>query len=446
MKHEKNIELTERFNAVYPCGHSNYGIPVEAGDHRVFIARAEGARMWDVDGNEYIDYMGAKGPTILGHRHPEYIKALTDYLAVNSTAIGSGIMHRQEDVLLGEKLVRHIPCADKVKFCLSGSEAVQMAFRLARAYTGRPYFLRFTDHYHGWLDNVLGAVLNPDPEAVPHAVENQELDLFTHTQGKSAVALQESLMVPWNDADRLEQVLEKYGDQVAIIHFEGIVFNHFGMFPRPGFLEKVRELCTKYGIVMCMDEIITGFRIGIDGAQGYLGVTPDLATFGKAMAGGIPHSAVAGKKEILAMLTEGKVLGPGTFNGHPLGIEAALTTVGILERDDGAVYREMARVQKRLTDGLQDLARKYGLPLLIQGTTGGFFTMFGVEKDVVYVDEDLSTLDVWMLFDFVKKMQNEGVVMLQGGRWYMTVVHTDRDIDQTLEAADRVMATLKPTG
>ncbi len=442
MKNEKNIELTEKFNAVYPCGHSNFRIPLEAASHRVFIARAQGASMWDVDGNEYIDYMGAKGPLILGHRHPEYIKALTDHLAVNSTAIGSGTVHMPQDIELGQKLVQHIPCADKVKFCLSGSEAVQMAFRLARAHTGRPYFIRFSDHYHGWMDNVIGAVVDPNPKGKPFGVDDADLDLLVHTKGKSPLALQESFLLPWNDAERLEVVLAEYGEQVAAIHFEGIVFNHFAMLPRPGFVEKIRELCTRYGIVMCMDEVITGFRVGLDGAQGYLGVTPDLATYGKAMAGGIPHSAVAGKEEILSLLTRNEVLGPGTFNGHPLGVQAALATVSILERDDGAAYREMARVQKRLTDGLTELARKHGIPMLIQGATGAFYTMIGVEKEVVYTDEDLSTLDLWKLFDFVKKMQEEGVIVLAGGRWYMSIAHTDRDIDRTLEAADRAMARL----
>jgi len=443
MGHEQNLKLTKRFNELFAGGHSNFRIAIEASEHRVFLTRAEGSHLWDVDGNEYIDYLNAMGPTILGHRHPEYTSALKDHLGVMSTAIGSGVFFTPQDVELAEKLVKHIPCAEKVKLCLSGSEAVQMAIRLGRAYTRRPYFIRFGDHYHGWLDNVMGGVVDEHPTGKPFGAENKELDMLCYTEGKSRGALQESFLLPWNDIERLEEVLKRHGEEVAIIHFEGIVFNHFALMPRPGFLEKMRELCTRYGIVMSMDEVISGFRVGLGGAQGYLGITPDLSTFGKAMAGGLPFSAVVGKADILDQLKERKVLGPGTFNGHPLGVRAALTTLSVLERGGGAAYKEMARVQKRLTDGLSDLAKKHGITMSIQGVTGGFFTLFGVEKTGhAYTNDDLKDLDIWKLFDFWKKMQEEGIIVMAGGRWYMSIAHTDKDIDRTLEAADRSMAKM----
>lgn len=443
MIHDKCRELTPIFNDIFPGGHSNFRVPFEATQNRVFIARAEGCRLWDIDGNEYIDFMNAMGPMILGHRHPEYVQSLKDYLDVMSTSIGSGIFYTPADIELGRKMTQLIPCAEKVKLCLSGTEAVQLAIRLARVYTGRPYFLRFEGHYHGWLDNILGGVSNPDRSMKPYGIDNPDIDLVTFTKGRSPHALEESFILPWNDLERLEEVLERYGDEVAIIHFEGIVLNHFGMMPKPGFIEKIRELCTKYGIVMSMDEIITGFRVGLTGAQGYLGVTPDIATFGKAIAGGIPFSAVTGRADIMNQLEDRTALGPGTFNGHPLGVQAALTTLTILERDGGACYDEMWRIQQRLMEGLREIADRRGIPALVHGVPGAFHLLFGVTKDGVYGEEDLEEFDLNLLYAFWPMMQEEGVIVMAGGRWYMNMAHTDADIDRTLEAADKIMAHMK---
>jgi len=194
---------------------------------------------------------------------------------------------------------------------------------------------------------------------------------------------------------------------------------------------------------MSIDEVITGFRLGLDGAQGHFGVTPDMSTLGKAVAGGMPFSAVVGKAEILNQLEQGKVLGPGTFNGWPLGMRAALATLRILERDGGAAYRQLEAVQARLTQGLQELAAKHSIPMSIQGARGVFFTLFGLEAgSVAYTDEDLEKLDFGLYLRFWAAMQQERIVILVGGRWYPSIVHTQEDVDETLDAADRVMATL----
>jgi glutamate-1-semialdehyde 2,1-aminomutase len=446
MKNQKSVELTQKFNQLYPCGHSNFRVPLQATENRLFIERAQGSRLWDVDGNEYIDYLGAMGPSILGHRHPEYVEALKDFMDVQSVAVGSGVLFSEDDIQVAEKVVRHVPCAEKVKFCVTGSEAVQLAIRLARAYTGRPYFIRFGGHYHGWMDNVLGGMVDPTPRGKPFAVDDPDSDPLqdtAYTSGKAAAAVEESFLLPWNDFDALENTLAKYGQAVAIIHFEAPVCNHFCLMALPGFLERIRELCNEHGIVMSLDEVITGFRLGLDGAQGYFGVTPDISTLGKALAGGLPFSAVVGKSEILDQLEQGKVLGPGTFNGYPLGMRAALAALKILERDDGAAYRELDVVQARLMEGLKELAKKHGLPMLIQGARGVFFTMFGLEADsVLYTDEELKSLDFLRYLNFWAGMQQEGVITMAGGRWYPSIAHTVSDVDRTLEAADRVMAKL----
>ncbi len=446
LKMDENKKLTEPFNRLYPAGHSNFRVPLEVVENRIFVARAEGSRLWDVDGNEYIDFQGSMGPRLLGHSHPEWTAALKERLDEGTACVGSGLYCTRDDIEVAEKLVKHVPCAEEVKFCLSGSEAVALAIRLARAYTGRPYFIRFGGHYHGWFDNVLGGMIDPNPADRPFALYDPNSDPLMDmcfTQGRGPGTDKESFLLPWNDLERLEETLKKYGEEVAVIHFEALVCNHFCLMPRPGYLERIRELCTEYGIVMSIDEVITGFRLGLGGAQGHFGVTPDLATLGKAMAGGLPLSAVVGKAEIMELLRERKVLGPGTFNGYPLGVRAALATLRILERDDGAIYKEMDRVQGRLEKGLLDLAAKHGIRLRIQGARGVFFTIFGLDNEtVVYTDLDLAELDIEALFKFWEGMHDEGIGVLAGGRWYMSTAHTDEDVDRTLEAADKVMGTL----
>jgi glutamate-1-semialdehyde 2,1-aminomutase len=444
MKHDRNRELTERFNDYYPGGHTNFRVPVHATQNRVFMVRAQGSRLWDADGNEYIDYMGAMGPTILGHRHPEMVRALKEYLDVMPISVGSGVFPSVDDVEVAEKLVKHVPCAEQIKFNLSGSEAVQLAFRLARAHTGRPRLVRFGGHYHGWADNVLGGTVNPKPTDRPFPVEDPASDWF-FTAGKYPEAGQESFLLPWNDAHALESTLKKWGDEVAVVHLEALVCNHFCLMPRPGFLKRVRDLCTRYNVVLSFDEVITGFRLGLGGAQEYFGVTPDIATFGKALAGGVPCSAVMGRARIMEHLgrTENKVLGPGTFNGYPFGMRAVLTTLRILERDHGSVYAEMARIQRRLMDGLSDLARTRSIPMRVQGATGVFFTIFGLDPDrVAYTHDDLARIDFGSYMRFWQGMQEQGIIILAGGRWYMSIAHTDGDVDRTLEAADKVMSSL----
>ncbi|MBW2370058.1 MAG: aminotransferase class III-fold pyridoxal phosphate-dependent enzyme, partial [Deltaproteobacteria bacterium] len=356
---KSNRELNQRFNKVYPCGHSNYRVPIEVAENRVFLKRAEGSQIWDVDGQEYIDYLGGMGACILGHRHPEYIRSLKAYMDDRSLAVGSGVLYSEDDVIVAEKLIQHIPCAEMVKFCLSGTEAVQMAIRLARAYTGRERFIRFGGHYHGWMDNVLGGMFNRRPEGKPFPIYDPGSKVFQDacfTHGRSNGSVDESFLLPWNDVAALETALKKYGEEVALIHFEAMVCNQFCLMPKPGYLERIRELCTEYGIVMSIDEIITGFRIGLGGAQRHFNVTPDLATIGKAMAGGLPCSAVVGKTEILSQLHDGKVLGPGTFNGYPFGMHAVRTTIEILENNDGAAHKHLDAVQSLLTNGLRDLS------------------------------------------------------------------------------------------
>jgi glutamate-1-semialdehyde 2,1-aminomutase len=432
----KNQALYERAMQIMPGGHSNLRIPL--GVKPLFIVRGEGAHLWDVDGNEYIDYIIAAGPGILGQSNEEYIQSLKDQLDKLYYLI-SGAAQTPMDIELAEKFVQHVPCAEKVRFCLSGTEAVQLAIRLARAYTKRPYFIRFEGHYHGWLDNVLGSMVDDNATGMPFAIESDDDPLYT--EGRSPWALKESFKLPWNDIDVLEEVLEKYGQEVALIHMEPILCNGGCCSPREGYLERVRELCTEYGIVLCFDEVITGFRVALNCAQGLLGVTPDLATFGKAMAAGMPMGAVAGKGEILDLLFERRAIGAGTFNGYPMGVAAALATMKILEKDNSAHYIKIDRIQKRLMDSLKEISKKYGTPTLIQGPRGVFFYQF-IDRDVAYSIRDLKEADLDKQARFRALLAEEGILIMWGGRWYISAGLTEDDVDKTLESVDRVMGKL----
>lgn len=439
-KNQKNISLSEKVNAAWVGGHSNLKIDISATPMKIFVERAKGSWVHDVDGNEYVDFLGAMGPTILGHCHEKYVRDLKNLLDTMSPIMGSSVLAIEQEIALAEKLKRHIPCAEEVKLVMTGSEAVQLAMRLARAYTGKRYVIRFSGHYHGWFDNVLGQVGAKDSVGMPFGVESEE-DIFA-SGGRDPEAMKQTLILPWNDIEAVERCLEEYADHVAMVHCEPIVINHYGLMPKPGFLKKLKSLCEKYNVVLSFDEVITGFRCGLGGAQEKFGVTPHMATFAKAMGGGIPIAMVAGKKEIMQQLADRTVLGPGTFNGYALGIAASLSTLEILEENNGAHYVEMARLQDKLAKGIKELSAELGYPVHCQGVTGALAILPGVTCEVAYTDEDLMSLDEEMLIGLWQGLQDEGVLTRIPATFYLSIAHTEADIDFTLQGFRRCLTKL----
>ena len=433
---KKSEELYQEGMKVMPGPHSN--LPGYELFKPIFLVRGKGAHLYDVDGNDYLDYMAGLGAGILGYGNEEYLEAVKKQM--DDMYFLDAARRNPMEIELAKKIVQHVPCAEKVRYLLSGTEAVQLVLRLARAHTGRNLFIRFDGHYHGWIDNVLGGSVPENLDERPYAIENPN-DIFT-SKGRDPLALKQSFKIPWNDIGLLERLLEKYHDEIALIIMEAINCNGGNCQPKPGYLERVRELCTKYGIVLCFDEIITGFRVGLNSAQGLLGVTPDLCTLGKGVAGGIPISMVAGKSEIMDLCTKRIVVGAGTFNGYPLGVAAALATIKILERNDGAFYKERATIQKKLTTGLLDIAHHYEYPMLMQNVLGVLFYQF-IDKEVA-----------WNMGDWIKDADNarqerlrqalfdEGILILFRGRWFMSGGLTEKDVDKTLEIVDKVFKTI----
>lgn len=431
----KSADLTTQAWEVMPGPHSN--LPGYENFTPMFFVRGQGARLWDVDGNEYIDYLAGVGAGILGWGHDEFVETVKRQ--VSNLYYLDGSRRIPEEIELAQKFIKHVPCAEKVRYVLSGSEAVQLAIRLARAATGRRLFIRFEGHYHGWLDNVLGGQVNDNPADKPYAIEPPG-DPFG-TGGRDPDAFNQSFKLPWNDIEVLESVFEDFKDEIALVIMEPILCNAGSCFPRPGYLERVRELCTEYGIVLCFDEIITGFRVALNGAQGLLSITPDLALFGKALAGGVPFAAVAGKSEIMDLLEDRTVVGGGTFNGYPLGVVAALQTLTILEKDDGAFYRQVDELQGQLMSGIRDISQAHNIPLLLQGPTGVFFCQF-IDAEVAYSLRDWIDADHAKQESFRKALLEENVLIFFRGRWYVCGGLTEKDVNDTLESVSRVMSRM----
>jgi len=443
-KYDKSIALTKKFNEYYPGNHSNLRFtPMEATKHKVFIDHAKGSRMWDVDGNEYIEFSSGLGPTLLGSCDEEYITALKANIDKSATVLSSGVFFGEDDVWVAEKLTKYVPCAEQIKFAVTGTEAVQTAIRIACAYTGKNKVVRFTSHYHGWMDNVLGGLIKPGADGEYQIYKDYETD-DELTQGLSPHAWDDVILLPWNDFDALRNAFEKHHDEIAIIHFEAIVCNCLAMYPKPGFLELIRELCDKYNVVMSIDEVITGFRTGLSGVQKYLGITPDICTMAKAISGGLPMSLVAGKKKIMSYcFNDRKVIAPGTYNGWNLGMAAVKTTIEILEKDNCARYNHMLELQEKLTVGVMKLAEKYQMDLRVSECPSVVFFLFGTKggrKPIYSLDElEVDGFDMPLLNEIRAKLQAEGIIMIAGLRFYMTLAHTQADIDSTLAKFDKVL-------
>lgn len=442
LNQSKSEELTKKFDELFPGGHSNFRCKLDAGRAKIFTCKAEGAHVWDVDGNEYIEYNGAMGPLLLGHRNLEYVAAIKDYLDKEATIYGTNLLYGENDIELAELLCKHIPCAEAVKFCVSGSEAVQLAFRIARAYTGKNRVLKFDAMYHGWLDNVLYNVADPNPDlsVIPLPIETPH-DSWTYTTGMAPWTREESIVIKYNDLGLLEKVFEKFHGEIAICHVEAMCSDDYCLHPIPGYLERLRELCDEYNVLLSFDEIITGFRLGLGGVQDYFGVIPDMCTLGKAISGGIPFSAVVGKKKVMDIFRKQAVIGAGTFNGYGLGVKAACTAIKLYEKDNGALYERIDKIKNILIDGFIESARKCNLPLTICDSPAMFYTVFGVGLGRIKLT-DRSAID-GMDLEFYERfrfhLMQEGVVVMILARWFIGGGHTMEDAEKTVIAFDNAL-------
>lgn len=414
----KMQEYHERVKKILPGGvHYNFNLPWE--EMPLHFVKTKGSHVWDMDGNEYLDLYARFGAMILGHGNEEYNEALKE--CIDRVLC---VSHCDFDAEALELINRFVPSAEMVRFGLSGTEIVQNALRVARAYTKRNRFIRFDNHYHGNADNIMGGKIKDKENPVP-------VDYSGDTKGTLGRATNiledQSYLLPWNDAKLLEAFLEKHGEEIAAIITEPVCVNGGSVMPKEGYLQKMRELCDKYGIVLIFDEIITGFRMGLGGAQTYFGVTPDLTTLAKAIAGGgVPVAALAGKKEIMQLLVDKQVIHAGTFNGYTLGTAAVKATLEILSRDNGAIYNSMNDRMSEIHDILKRKAAEVDLPLIVQGplSCGAFHCCEKPLESPSEYDFELTSKDILLN----TAMQRHGILVSSLSRLYSNVTLTKEDV------------------
>jgi glutamate-1-semialdehyde 2,1-aminomutase len=340
-------------------------------------------------------------------------------------------------VELGRRFCAAVPCAELVRFAGSGSEVLQLAFRLARAHTGRTKIVRFEGHYHGWIDTALVSHRPAPAEWGPREAPNAVLG----SRGQLAAATQDLIILPWNDLDVLRQTLESRAGEIAAVVMEPILCNTCVIQPRLGYLEGVRDLCSRLDIVLIFDEVITGFRVALGGGQERLAVTPDLATYAKAIANGFPLAATAGKRAIMDLLNQGVVHG-GTYNAGPYTAAAAAATIAELSANNGAVYRQIEDVGQALMAGLREVAARANVPLLVQGIGPVFNTSF-TDAPAIYDYRDYATkTDAARQLQFIARLADEGIRLTSRGTWFLSAAHTLGDVEQTVRAAERALARL----
>jgi len=401
----------------------------------LFAESARGVRIRDVDGNEYLDYLLAYGPLILGHSHAGLTAKITE--AMNK-GYSYGLQH-QGEIALAKRLTEIFPCAEKVSLSGSGTEAVMLAIRLSRAYTGRQKVIRFSGHYHGWSDSIFTSF--PSSGMKQREGASGDGKGSPGTNGQSLNSLEDIVVLPWNDIAALEAALLAYKDDIAAVITEPIMCNSGCIAPKPGYLERMRELTYEYGIVMIMDEVITGFRLALGGAQEIFGVVPDLVTVGKALGGGIAISAVGGKRDIMRLVDDGEVSILGTLNGNCVATAAAITVIDHLSQDDGSVYVNMRQNADTLVSGIRELLRKRGIAGVIN-QIGPVFHMMFTDRSSVTDFSEFQERDAAKYARFAEIMLEEGVLVRPNGLWYICTAHGPQDVEETLRAVDRSLRRL----
>jgi len=407
-------QLAMRMARVVPGGvDSNVRLEVAS----AFFARGEGARLWDVDGRDYVDHVLGQGPAFLGHGRRDLLESVT-------AAIAGGITFAAQtpaELHAAELLVETLGWPEMVRIGMTSTETVQAALRVARAATGRTRFLRFRGHYHGWLDDVLMDWTTDPPRLA--------------TQGQAPDAAAVGITVEWNDLDAVRDALDAHAGEVAAVITEPMMLNAGAIQPAEGFLAGLRALCDARGIVLIFDETITGFRIALRGAVGRYGVVPDLAVYGKAVAGGYPASVLAGRRDLMERFATG-VNHSGTFNANVLSVAAIGAALGIMRRD--AVHAHVDSVGGELMAGLRALFARRGLPLQVRGLPAAFHVAFDTDAPV-RAYRDLLRMDAARYRALATHARAAGVWLTGRGIWYVSAAH---DAVTTADALARMDAAI----
>ncbi|AQT79956.1 hypothetical protein B1R94_12745 [Mycolicibacterium litorale] len=411
--------LRQRANRALPGGVSSN---TRLLNPHLIVERARGCRLWDADGNEYLDYLLGQGPNFLGYGPPRVVEKI---VAAQGDGIIYAATHRRE-IEAAERVLGVLPWADQLRFGSSSSEMIQAAMRIARNATGRRNVLRFHGHYHGWFDNI--QIRSDGVRALPGSL------------GQLPEALDPTLTIAWNDPDAFVAALREHADTIAAVVMEPMMLNAGAIVPAPGYLELVREQCARSGIVLIFDETISGFRVALGGAAERFGVTPDLAVYGKAMAAGWPCAALVGRAELFTDVATGALTHAGTFNGNTIATAAVLASLDELE--DRSVYRHVEAVGADLMDGLAALLENHGVPLRLQGLPMAFHARFDDNPEPITRFEQLQEIDAQRYGRFAIQLIESGIWVASRGIWYVSAAHNDDDIEDTLKRFDAVLTEM----
>ena len=392
------------------------------------LARGRGSRVWDVSGHEYIDYLLGSGPMLVGHAHPEVVAAVREQLELGSTFFANN----EHAILLAEEISKAMPCAEKVRFCSSGTEATLYAMRVARAFRRRDRILKFEGGFHGMHDYAVMGMSPQTPGDFPTAVAD--------SAGIPQAVASTMLVAPFNDLETTAAIVDRHHDELA-----GVIVEPFQrvLAPRPGFLSGLRELTARHGVPLIFDEVVTSFRFAYGGAQEFYGITPDLCAMGKAVGGGFPLTAVAGREELMAHFDltrvgrDGFIPQVGTLSGNPIATAAGLATVRILKRP--GTYERMHALGRQLKGALQRICDSAGIPARVVGE--------GVLFEVYFTDAEISdyrsTLkaDRARLVRFVRLLRERGIFR-GASKFYLSIVHDEADVAETIQAFESAIAVL----
>lgn len=437
-KTTKSKEMFERSRQSLAGGVGSSARSVAAGfsPYPVFMDHGDGAKIYDVDNNEYIDYVLAFGPLILGHRHKKVIDAVKEVLDTRGSMLGTP---HQLEYEVSELVIDAMPCVEMVRFGNSGSEAVMSALRLARAYTGKEKIIRFEGHYHGWTDAIhfsawpplAAAGLKHAPRSVPASPGIPK-------------CLEDTVIVqPWNDPEILEKTIKNRKHEIAAIITEPVIGNCGCIPPQKGYLEFLRDITSRNEILLIFDEVITGFRLSYGGAQQYYGIIPDIATFAKALGGGFPIAALGGRKDVMELIAAGRVTQTGTYNTNCTVMAAAKAVLTEL-RDNKDIYQRLFQMGEKLANGIARVLNNSGVPCVAQGV-GPMFQIWFSDREITNYRDASELARPEQYHAFYQSMLKRGVFFhpAQFENWFVSTAHTDKDIELTIQIAEDAIIEAK---
>ena len=412
--------------------------PAAFGTTPRYMSHGEGSRLYDVDGREYIDWMMAFGALPLGHAHPKIVETVTKEIARGShfaTAL-------EVEVEVAELLVELLPHVEKIRFANTGTEAAMAAIRLARGHTGRRKIIKFEGHYHGWWDAVL---INSNPQPITALGHPNSPIRIPDSSGMTEESWMDTIVVPWNDIEALERAMALHGRDAACVVTEGVMSNMGVIAPAPGYLNKMQDLCNKYGALFYLDETVTGFRVAAGGCAELYGLKPDNVTYGKALGGGVPMAAIGGSNEIMSGLEWGKVLHFGTHNAGRLALHICKTMLTEMLADEQAGFKKIKDLGLKLTKEIQEVTRKNNKHKVICQGVNSMFQIFFTDQEKISDYRDFCrSVDRIKFRDFSLKLFDKGIYMNPSATLHSlsAVVHNEEDIRVTAQAISETLDEL----